>query len=161
MTRGQAHGLPRAGILLGVLALAFLVAVTGQEVPRPPLPGIETGTHMAAIRCIAVDRAERFLVTGVRDKRTRIWSLGTGDLLRVLRPPIWARETGGKVMPSPSPRTVGPSPRGAGPVMHGKAPTPSISSTARAASSSAALRTCRIPSCASLGPRTGVVSPQA
>ncbi|WP_089727260.1 caspase family protein [Candidatus Thiosymbion oneisti] len=86
MIRKWLAGSLGAGILLWLLALAFPLAAA--EIPRIPFPRIETGMHTAAIRCIAVDRAERFLVTGSDDKTARIWSLPAGDLLRTLRLPI-------------------------------------------------------------------------
>ncbi|MCK5720489.1 MAG: caspase family protein [Thiomargarita sp.] len=53
-----------------------------------PILRLETGMHTAKINRIDIDAAERFLVTGSDDKTIRIWSLATGKLLRILRPPI-------------------------------------------------------------------------
>ena len=44
--------------------------------------------HTAAIRRIAVDAAGRYAVTASRDKTARVWDLGTGKLLAVLRVPV-------------------------------------------------------------------------
>jgi WD40 repeat protein len=44
--------------------------------------------HTAHINRIAVDAAERYLVTASYDKTARVWELATGKLLRILRPPL-------------------------------------------------------------------------
>jgi WD40 repeat protein len=44
--------------------------------------------HAATIYGMAMDAGERILVTASSDKTARVWSLATGGLLRVLRPPI-------------------------------------------------------------------------
>ena len=49
---------------------------------------LETGMHTSQITKIDVDAANRYLVTGSLDKTARIWSVKTGELLQVLRPPI-------------------------------------------------------------------------
>ena len=59
-----------------------------------PILQIETGMHIAAIRRIAIDKAERFLVTGSDDKTIRVWELRTGRLLKTLRPPIGSGDEG-------------------------------------------------------------------
>jgi len=53
-----------------------------------PILRLETGIHTAPITKIDVDAANRYLVTGSLDKTARIWSIKTGELLQVLRPPI-------------------------------------------------------------------------
>jgi WD40 repeat protein len=50
--------------------------------------------HTAAIRRIAVDSKERFLVTASQDKSARIWDLATGRLLTILRPPVGEDDEG-------------------------------------------------------------------
>jgi WD40 repeat protein len=50
--------------------------------------------HLAPISRIAVDMAERFLVSGSRDKTLRIWSLDNGQLIRTLRVPLGAHNVG-------------------------------------------------------------------
>jgi WD40 repeat protein len=72
--------------VVGILVLAWPLAAA--EVPTTPFPRIETGLHTAVINRIAVDRAERFVVTGSDDKTVRLWSLPEGTLLRTLRLPI-------------------------------------------------------------------------
>ncbi|WP_165741869.1 caspase family protein [Candidatus Thiosymbion oneisti] len=86
MIRKWLAGSLGAAALFWLLALVFPLAAA--EIPRIPFPRIETGMHTAVIKRIAVDRAERFLVTGSRDKTVRIWSLPAGELLRTLRLPI-------------------------------------------------------------------------
>jgi WD40 repeat protein len=49
---------------------------------------IETGGHGAKINRIAVDAAERYLVSAADDKTVRVWELATGKALRVFRPPL-------------------------------------------------------------------------
>jgi len=55
--------------------------------PSKPLLRIETGMHTAAVRRIATDADERFLVTASEDKTARVWDVRSGELLKVLRPP--------------------------------------------------------------------------
>lgn len=49
---------------------------------------VEAGQHTAPIRRLAVDAAGQLLVTAGDDKTARVWRLQTGELLKVLRPPI-------------------------------------------------------------------------
>jgi WD40 repeat protein len=69
---------------------------------------LETGMHTALIRRIAVDAAQRTLVTGSEDKTVRVWELASGRLLHTLRPPIGAGDEGKiyAVALSPDGRTV-------------------------------------------------------
>ncbi|MCP4662976.1 MAG: hypothetical protein GY856_46895 [bacterium] len=71
-----------------LLLAAFAVQLPAAEVPDEPVLRIETGMHTARISRIDVDAAGRFLVTGSADKTVRVWDLDTGQLLRILRPPI-------------------------------------------------------------------------
>jgi len=61
---------------------------TQAQPPTRPFPRIESGQHTAPIKGIGVDAQGRWLVTASIDKTARVWDLGSGDLLRVLRPPI-------------------------------------------------------------------------
>ncbi|MDJ0861010.1 MAG: hypothetical protein QNJ82_02095 [Gammaproteobacteria bacterium] len=72
--------------VLGMLMLALPLAAA--EVPTTPFARIETGRHTAPTKRIAVDRAERVVVTGSHDKTVRLWSLADGALVRTLRLPI-------------------------------------------------------------------------
>ncbi|MGH8557411.1 MAG: WD40 repeat domain-containing protein [Methylococcales bacterium] len=44
--------------------------------------------HTAMIKRIAVDAAERYLLTASDYKTARVWDLATGKLLQILRPPL-------------------------------------------------------------------------
>jgi hypothetical protein len=71
------------------LALA-VVAPAGADAQSGPVPAprLETGLPLAAIKGVGVDAAGRTMVTGGDDKTLRLWSLETGELLKVMRPPI-------------------------------------------------------------------------
>lgn len=78
---------------LTVCALTATLAqlATAQSEPsREPVLRIETGMHIAAIKRIGVDAANRYLVTASEDKTVRVWELPSGRLLRVIRPPLGA-----------------------------------------------------------------------
>jgi WD40 repeat protein len=62
--------------------------------PTQPILRVETGMHTAAINRISVDTANRYLVTASEDKTARVWSLPSGKLLRVLRPPVGPENEG-------------------------------------------------------------------
>jgi hypothetical protein len=59
-----------------------------------PFLRIEAGSHTTPIRRIDVDAQARFLVTVSDDKTARLWSLASGELLKVLRPPIGLGDEG-------------------------------------------------------------------
>lgn len=48
---------------------------------------LEVGTHLAAVRAMATDRAGQLLVTASEDKSARVWEAYSGRLLQVFRPP--------------------------------------------------------------------------
>jgi WD40 repeat protein len=58
------------------------------ELPSEPILRIEAGRHVAKIRSIDVDAANKFVVTASDDKTVRVWSLPDGRLQRILRLPI-------------------------------------------------------------------------
>jgi WD40 repeat protein len=64
------------------------------EPPAEPILRIEAGMHTSPIKRIGVDAAERYLVTASDDKTARIWDLNSGELLRILRPPVGAGDEG-------------------------------------------------------------------
>ncbi len=83
--------------MLGVLAVAVAIICgsgegqaqdTTPELPTEPILRIETGQHIAQIKGIDTDAANRYAVTASIDKTVRVWSLPDGRLLRVLRLPI-------------------------------------------------------------------------
>jgi dipeptidyl aminopeptidase/acylaminoacyl peptidase len=75
-------------------ALALVTFSTAHAQAPVPYPRIEAASHTALIWRIAVKRAERWLVTASEDKTARIWNLKTGQLQRILRPPIGAGNEG-------------------------------------------------------------------
>ena len=78
-------------LLLGVFLSAGARGVSAGDdsyFPDSPILRPEVGAHTAPINRIAVDRAERFLVSGSHDKTARVWDLATGQLLRTLRVPL-------------------------------------------------------------------------
>ena len=56
--------------------------------PKSPILRLETGMHTQRISQIDVDEDNRFVVTASDDRTVRVWDLGTGQLLKILRPPI-------------------------------------------------------------------------
>jgi WD40 repeat protein len=70
------------------VVLCLLMSAALAQPPDTPFLRIEVGMHTAPIRRIDVDAQERFLVTASGDKTARVWSFATGELLKVLRPPI-------------------------------------------------------------------------
>jgi len=80
-----------------ISALLFFLSATtthAADPPTEPILRIETGMHTALIKRIAVDAAERFLLTASDDKTLRLWDLHTGDLLKTYRVPIGAGNEG-------------------------------------------------------------------
>lgn len=88
--------LPRTLLPALLWLLAQLPAFAAAPDPAP-IPRLETGSHTAPIKRIAVDRAGRWLVTAAHDKTARVWDLQTGDLVQVLRPPIGGDAREGKL----------------------------------------------------------------
>jgi len=76
-------------IFLLVFLLTFISKPgSAAEPPKEPILKIETGMHIAVIKRIGIDKAERYLVTGSDDKTIKVWELKTGRLIKTLRPPI-------------------------------------------------------------------------
>jgi WD40 repeat protein len=82
--------------LIGALQLALLLggspqaraqAVDARGYWREPFIVPDPGEHSGKITEIAIDSAERFVVTGSADKSVRIWSIDDGRLLRTIRMP--------------------------------------------------------------------------
>src|SRR5216683_6066030 len=77
--------------ILVLVALALVAAGLArgeQQSSAPPVLRLETGMHTAPIRAAAVDAGGRVLATASFDKTVRLWSLPTGEQLKVLRPAI-------------------------------------------------------------------------
>lgn len=98
--------LKRSRWAAGLLAAAFGSPVAPAQTDTPILR-IETGQHGGAITDIAIDRTRGLVLTGSDDKTLRVWSLGHGDLLRVMRAPIGDQDVGQifAARPAPSGRT--------------------------------------------------------
>jgi WD40 repeat protein len=75
-------------VLTGLIAAAPMAALAQKQPSSEPVLRVETGMHTAHIQRAAIDAAGRLLATASWDKTVRLWSLDTGDLIRVLRTPI-------------------------------------------------------------------------
>jgi WD40 repeat protein len=79
---------------LRILALSTLgllspgLALGEEQTSAPPVLRLETGMHTGPIRAAAVDAGGHLLATASFDKTVRLWSLPTGEQLKVLRPAI-------------------------------------------------------------------------
>jgi DNA-binding beta-propeller fold protein YncE len=100
---------------IGILAACMCLLLVGgtprarsDEIPSSPFLRIETGMHGAAINGLAVDTADKELVTVSDDKTARVWSTTDGSLVSTLRGPIGAGPEGGlyAVALSPSGKTI-------------------------------------------------------
>lgn len=89
-TKCQKNGKLRAiPALLFICTVATWITTVAQSTPSDnPILRIETGAHTGDIRRIAVDDANRFLVTASIDKTLRVWEPQSGRLLRTIRVPI-------------------------------------------------------------------------
>jgi hypothetical protein len=82
-----AAGLRRWMWLAVTLTLAIGAAprqAHADDLPSEPMLRINAPGHIAVIRRIATDAAERFAVTASGDKTVRVWSLPDGTLQRVI-----------------------------------------------------------------------------
>jgi WD40 repeat protein len=84
----------QAVIFLASALLATGSALAQQQSTLPSVLRIETGMHTAAIRAAGADAQGQMLATASDDKTVRLWSLLTGELVRVLRPQIGAGAEG-------------------------------------------------------------------
>jgi WD40 repeat protein len=87
--------------LLAIAATACAIApvaaqdsATARTAVSEPLLVVDPGAHTAPIRQIAVDTAERTLVSVGDDKSTRVWDLASGRLIATLRTPAGAGDLG-------------------------------------------------------------------
>jgi WD40 repeat protein len=71
-----------------LLALVLLLPLAAAAADPAPVLRVESGTHTAPIRALAVDGAGRIALTAAEDKTARLWDLSSGRLLQTLRPPI-------------------------------------------------------------------------
>src|ERR1700731_5064379 len=85
---------------LRILALSTLgllspgLALGEEQTSAPPVLRLETGMHTGPIRAAAVDAGGHLLATASFDKTVRLWSLPTGEQLKVLRPAIGSGQEG-------------------------------------------------------------------
>lgn len=83
--------------LSGIVFLFCCAPLRGAELPGPPrdpILRIETGSHTAPIRHIALDETQHVLATVSNDKTLRVWDFPSGRLLQAIRVPIGADEEG-------------------------------------------------------------------
>lgn len=78
----------------GSTATAAATPQKNSEPPTAPILRIETGRHTAMVTHIDIDRSGRWLASASADKTVRIWDVKTGDLKRVIRPPIGGSNEG-------------------------------------------------------------------
>lgn len=69
-------------------SLLFSANAYSGEPSKDPVLQIQTTMHTVAVKRVATDAENKFLVTSSDDKTVRVWELATGRLLKVLRPPI-------------------------------------------------------------------------
>jgi WD40 repeat protein len=81
-------------VLMRFVVTLLLLGVCTQAQPVKPYLRIETGAHTGSASRIAVDAAERFMISVSDDKTARVWNLRTGSLLKILRPPIGDSDEG-------------------------------------------------------------------
>lgn len=72
------------------ILILFLSAapVSFAALEKAPILRLNAAMHTASIYRIAADQAGRYLATASLDKTARVWDARTGELLKVLRPPI-------------------------------------------------------------------------
>jgi WD40 repeat protein len=84
---GKEHLKAAVLAMIGLITAAPFGLAQKQPSSEPVLR-VETGMHTTHIQRAAADAAGRLLATASWDKTVRLWSLDTGDLVRVLRAPI-------------------------------------------------------------------------
>src|SRR5438034_11047146 len=83
-------------LILVLISLLLSRAVHAQRVPQiteepnsdKPLLALDTGGHTNAVYKLMVNSYGDQLISVGLDKTIRLWDLGTGEPLRVLRPPV-------------------------------------------------------------------------
>jgi len=74
--------------------LVCFAASRSSELPTEPILRIDSGRHTATLMRIGTDQAGRWLVSASQDKNVRVWNAITGQMERVLRPPIGSAQEG-------------------------------------------------------------------
>lgn len=78
----------KAQLRTALVAILLSVSLLAMAADNAPLLRIETGTHTASIRSLAVDADGLVMLTASDDKTARLWRLSDGQPIGVLRPPI-------------------------------------------------------------------------
>jgi WD40 repeat protein len=73
---------------LWTVCLCWASQALAAEPPTDLILRIDPGMHTSPIWRFGIDAQARWLVTGSDDKTARVWDLKTGQLQRVLRPPL-------------------------------------------------------------------------
>lgn len=91
----------RWNLVIILFALAWTPSLSADEPSastgtrtNAPILALEASGHTDAMFRLRFTRDGRYLVTSSKDKTVRIWSVATGEPLRVLRPPIGAGRAG-------------------------------------------------------------------
>jgi WD40 repeat protein len=74
--------------LISIACFLLFIGTINAQPPAQPILRLEGGMHNNSIKRISIDRGNRFLVTGGYDKTVRVWDLLSGQMTRILRPPI-------------------------------------------------------------------------
>jgi WD40 repeat protein len=69
-----------------IISLCIVSGVKGQ--PAEPILRLNSAFHTGVIYDISTDAQGKYLLTASEDKTARLWDARTGDILRILRPPI-------------------------------------------------------------------------
>jgi WD40 repeat protein len=77
----------RRAALLFVLLCSFLPAAQQAQTYKP-IAVLDAGGHNARVMKLLFHRGGQELISVSEDKTVRLWDLNTGELIRVLRPPI-------------------------------------------------------------------------
>jgi WD40 repeat protein len=86
----SAHpGVLTAAVLV-LAALMLVVPAQAAATSPAPLLRVEPGSHVSRITSLSTDLQGRWLVTTSLDMTARVWDTASGELLKVLRPPIGA-----------------------------------------------------------------------
>ena len=84
-------GIPCIVLIVGLLAAKLLYA---QDAREKPILVLDPGGHSADIYGLAFTPDGKTLITSSSDGTVRFWDVATGAMIRVLRLPIYGRNTG-------------------------------------------------------------------
>lgn len=80
--------LPRCALWLFVLGAALSPSLAGATEEGRPLLALDAGGHTDRVNKVLFTPDGRQLITVSADKTIRVWSIHTGEVARVLRPPV-------------------------------------------------------------------------